>query len=84
MTDWSDRAKVLELGAAFRVSAEASTIKGNDLVEGEQLHLAHVGYSRYDGCYIYTFAATDGSTRQFWLGDEQPVQLLLRALLPLR
>ena len=64
------------MGAAYRVSRDAPAVVGPHFGRGEVVHLRHIGYSRYDGAWGYTFENGGGVEKSFFLGDNEPVDRL--------
>lgn len=74
--DWAGRKSLLRLGATYRVATDAPAVLGPSFVIGELVHLSHIGYSRYDSAYGYTFRADGGVEKSFFLGDDEPTNRL--------
>ncbi len=75
--DRLDRKTLFVPGARYRVLE--SVVSGgfnSGFTAGEELRFGRTTYSHYDGCHVYEFKANDGSLREYWLGDEQPIGLI--------
>ena len=60
------------LGHRYLARASFPGVPGSTFMEGRAYELLHVGYSRYDGCTVFTFLG-DGQDRIAWFwGDDEP------------
>jgi hypothetical protein len=74
--DWTTRETILTLGAPYVVQHDAPAFPEAGFEAGfeagERVLLRHVGYSRYDGAYVYEFEVDGGARKSFWLFDRDP------------
>jgi len=60
-------------GKKYRVKSDF-TKYGDDFSAGEILVFVNGTYSPYDNCDVYEFRCQDGSTKSWWLHQDEPAK----------
>jgi hypothetical protein len=62
----------LVLGHRYLARASFQGFPESTFIEGHSYELLNVGYSRYDGCTVFTFRGDGQAPIHWWWGDDEP------------
>jgi hypothetical protein len=60
------------LGHHYSARASFQGFPESTFIEGHSYELLNVGYSRYDGCTVFTFREDGHTPIYWWWGDDEP------------
>jgi|GEM_PF-2780208 len=74
----SSRQNLFKLSTRYAARTAIPQWPGSAFQAGEILTFVAYKYSRYDNASVYEFKNEQGELKEWWLGDEQPLELSMQ------
>lgn len=68
------RAKIFTIDHRYRLKRTFESGPKTRFLEGEIVTYITVSYSRYDGCFVHEFSDVNGKIKEWWLGEDEPIE----------